>query len=146
MEIKEGEIFLCKKSVFMNGDPQNVAYREGCLYLSEHSNCITDDKGNMSHSWRSQTVFDNYFIKIDKPHFIIKNCKKYDAILDKFRKLGLLINIFPYKGHFQWFINDTCHHIIVNSPPQSHFNIMEAWHSAIQKAKHILSTKAKMES
>lgn len=146
MEIKVGEIFLCKKSVFMNGNPQDVAYTEGCIYLSENLACITDNNRNVYHLWRGQLIFDKHFIKIDKPHFIIKDCKKYDLILDKFRKLGLLINIFPYKDHFQWFINDTCNHIIFNSPSQSHFEIMEAWHSAIQKAKHILSTKAKMES
>lgn len=57
MEIKKGMKFLCTKDVVMNSTLE-LLYKEGCIYLSEAEDCITDEEGDVSHVWLD--VHDGY--------------------------------------------------------------------------------------
>lgn len=49
MEIKKGQRFRCVKDVVMdNGD---IGYREGRIYTSDNSGCLTGEQGREYHIW-----------------------------------------------------------------------------------------------
>lgn len=137
-EIKCNSIYLCKKSVIMNYDPDFIAYYKGGIYISEKDRHITNNQGNVFHMW-NVTSANKYFEEIDKPHFNAKHPEKYNKILDKWRKLGLLINVFKDEedNTFKWFINDFAKHNIHVSPNYDRLTKNEAWHSAMRKAKQL---------
>lgn len=65
MNIKKGQKFLCKETVVMNHTGE-VAYIKGKTYTSEQRSCITDEAGDIGHSWDWDTDFDWYFELIEE--------------------------------------------------------------------------------
>lgn len=135
-EIKCNKLYLCKKSVIMNYDPDFIAYYKGGIYISEKDRHITNNQGNVFHMWNVSSA-NKYFEEIDKPTFNTNYTEKYNKILDKWRKLGLLINVFKEDDTFKWFINDIAKHNIHLSPKYDKSTKNEAWHSAMRKAKQL---------
>lgn len=62
--IKKEDEFECIKSVIMDGNPLDVAYTEGELYISEYDGCITDNQNNKRHYWNDKEVAI-YFKKVN---------------------------------------------------------------------------------
>ena len=59
--IKEGDSFLCIKTVIM--DTGEEAYTKGKYYISEIDGCITDNEGCRGHSWIAN--YEKYFVPVD---------------------------------------------------------------------------------
>ena len=57
-KIRKGEKFECIQDVIIDDD--ELAYKKGEIYTSEHSDCITDKVGNTEHYWE-----DGFGIKCD---------------------------------------------------------------------------------
>lgn len=57
--------FLCTRDVVMNDG--FFSYKEGCIYLSEWNDCITDEEGDDSHIW---TEPEDYFIPLQKVEYV----------------------------------------------------------------------------
>lgn len=137
-EIECGKLYLCKKSVIMNNNPEYITYYKGGIYISEYDGCITNNQGDMTHMW-NVGVANKYFEEIDKPHLNIKHPEKYDAVLDKFRQQEqLLINIFEEDNNYKWIINDIAVQDIYQSPSNANFTLMEAWYDAVKNAREIM--------
>lgn len=62
--IQRGDKFLCIKDVIMNNKPDEIAYFQGEIYLSENEGCITDEYGDKSHWWVKEEEINSYFKKI----------------------------------------------------------------------------------
>lgn len=62
--IQRGDKFLCIKDVIMNNEPDEIAYFQGEIYLSENEGCITDEYGDKSHWWVKEEEINSYFKKI----------------------------------------------------------------------------------
>jgi len=62
--IQRGDKFLCIKDVIMNNEPDEIAYFQGEIYLSENEGCITDEYGDKSHWWVKEEDINCYFKKI----------------------------------------------------------------------------------
>ena len=83
MIIKKGDKFKCIKDVIMDNDPNDIAYTEGKIYISESNKCITDNQGYVSHCWNNNKS-EQYFIKLSEKEMVnhpshYKN-GKYEAI------------------------------------------------------------------
>lgn len=63
-EIHKGDQFLCIKDVIMDNEPDEIAYFQGEIYLSENDGCITDEYGDKSHWWTKEENINSYFKKI----------------------------------------------------------------------------------
>lgn len=63
--IKKGDKFECIKTVIMDGNPEDVAYTEGALYISNFDGCITDNQGNEGHYWSNEKELTIYFKKVN---------------------------------------------------------------------------------
>ena len=114
--IKKGDEFECIKPVIMDGNPLDVAYTEGELYISENKGCITDNQNNKNHYWNDKEVAI-YFKKVNtspnKQKEMINHPSHYknnkyeciDVMLDVFGKEKVLafceLNAFKY----QWRAN-----------------------------------------
>lgn len=57
-KIRKGEKFECIQDVIMDDD--ELAYKKGEIYISEHNGCITDKAGNTKHSWE-----DGFWVKCE---------------------------------------------------------------------------------
>ena len=82
MIIKKGDKFKCIKDVIMDNNPNDIAYTEGKIYISERDKCITDNKDYVSHYWNNKS--EQYFIKLSEKEMVnhpshYKN-GKYEAI------------------------------------------------------------------
>lgn len=64
--INEGDVFSCKKTVYLNYDKDLVCYKKGKIYKSHNFGCITDEFGNRNHSWEYPT---KEFKKLEKKDF-----------------------------------------------------------------------------
>lgn len=62
--VLKGDEFLCIKDVMMNDNPDEIAYFQGEIYLSENEGCITDEYGDKSHRWVKEEDINCYFKKI----------------------------------------------------------------------------------
>ena len=105
MIIKKGDKFKCIKDVIMDNDPNDIAYTEGKIYISESDKCITDNQGYVSHYWNNES--EQYFIKLSEKEMVnhpshYKN-GKYEAIdimIDVFGKDKVVnfceLNAFKY--------------------------------------------------
>ena len=105
MIIKKGDKFKCIKDVIMDNDPNDIAYTEGKIYISERDKCITDNKDYVSHYWNNKS--EQYFIKLSEKEMVnhpshYKN-GKYEAIdimIDVFGKDKVVnfceLNAFKY--------------------------------------------------
>ena len=114
--IKKGDEFECIKPVIMDGNPLDVAYTEGELYISENKGCITDNQNNKSHYWNDKEVAI-YFKKVNTSpnkqkemvnhpsHYKNNKYECIDVMLDVFGKEKVLafceLNAFKY----QWRAN-----------------------------------------
>src|SRR5690606_21741604 len=58
--IKKGDKFLCIKDVTMRFT-EEVTYSQGNVYTSEQDGCITNNKGNINHSWARVEDVWHYF-------------------------------------------------------------------------------------
>lgn len=45
----------------MNNEPDEIAYFQGEIYLSENEGCITDEYGDKSHWWVKEEDINCYF-------------------------------------------------------------------------------------
>lgn len=114
--IKKGDEFECIKPVIMDGNPLDVAYTEGELYISENKGCITDNQNNKSHYWNDKEVaiyFKKVNISPNKQKEMVNHPSHYknnkyeciDVMLDVFGKEKVLafceLNAFKY----QWRAN-----------------------------------------
>ena len=59
LKINKGEKYECIK------DGPNGFYFKGNIYPSEINGCITDAKGNETHQWETESLFNEIFIKIE---------------------------------------------------------------------------------
>lgn len=114
--IKKGDEFECIKPVIMDGNPLDVAYTEGELYISENNGCITDNQNNKGHYWNDKEVAI-YFKKVNTSpnkqkemvnhpsHYKNNKYECIDVMLDVFGKEKVLafceLNAFKY----QWRAN-----------------------------------------
>ena len=114
--IKKGDEFECIKPVIMDGNPLDVAYTEGELYISEINGCITDNQNNKGHYWNDKEVAI-YFKKVNTSpnkqkemvnhpsHYKNNKYECIDVMLDVFGKEKVLafceLNAFKY----QWRAN-----------------------------------------
>jgi hypothetical protein len=63
-KIKQGQKFVCIKTVIMNGD-KTEAYTKGYIYNSEDDFCITNNQNETNHSWtKYNKETKEYFLKI----------------------------------------------------------------------------------
>lgn len=62
--IHKGDQFLCIKDVIMDNEPDDIAYFQGEIYLSENDGCITDEYGDKSHWWIKEEDINCHFKKI----------------------------------------------------------------------------------
>ena len=62
MTIKEGEIWVCIKDVYMK-ETREHAYVKNSLYLSELDHCLTDELGVVEHYWNGEAkdILEKYF-------------------------------------------------------------------------------------
>ena len=61
--IKKGDVFVCLKTVIMDGNASDVAYNRGRIYYSEKDGCITDNQGAFEHEWGNDVY--SFFIKLE---------------------------------------------------------------------------------
>lgn len=64
--ITKGEIYLCIKTVYMDGNPKDIAYNKGKTYVSDVDNSLKDNYGS-SHFWDVSKEFNEYFKKYAIP-------------------------------------------------------------------------------
>ena len=67
MTPKKGDIWVCVKNVYMNGNPNDVAYLKGKVYWSDEDYSITDENKNIHHRWVVEDkVFYEHFRRVPK--------------------------------------------------------------------------------
>ncbi len=138
LKIKEGMLFRCIKRVEMNGDPSNVAYWEGRVYRSELDGYITDDGGDIYHSW-SCNYASKYFVNIDDEYRLENLPRKYGKIILKCKKHGLLLSVYHNGCGFCWAINDVNNGLFNALINHSPFNNEDAaWYSVIREASKLI--------
>lgn len=71
LEIKQGDKFLCIKTVVMQ-ESKTISYIEGVIYKSHFDGAITDEQGIRQHSWNGEP-FKKHFTKITDQSFNIWN-------------------------------------------------------------------------
>ena len=60
--IKKGESYTCIKTVCMDGNPKDIAYKKGKIYISDVNGSLEDEDGT-THYWNNIEDFNKYFIK-----------------------------------------------------------------------------------
>ena len=60
--IKKGESYICIKTVCMDGNPKDIAYKKGKIYISDVNGSLKDEDGT-THYWNNIKDFNKYFIK-----------------------------------------------------------------------------------
>ena len=60
--IKKGESYICIKTVCMDGNPKDTAYKKGKVYVSDVNGSLKDEDGT-THYWNNIKDFNKYFIK-----------------------------------------------------------------------------------
>ena len=63
MEIKKGDVFICRSDVRMQDDNELV-YRKGIMYRSEQDESITNDSGYKAHYWQG-VEWEKWFKKFN---------------------------------------------------------------------------------
>lgn len=114
-DIKCGDLFICLEDVCME-DSEDVLYHENKIYQSDKDGCITDEKHNINHIWKTKTQFipySQYFIPVNKD---IK--KGYD---------------FGYQRNKDELI-DKCCNVLVSCIDDFMCRRMETWHDDSKKA------------
>lgn len=93
--IKKEDEFECIKSVIMDGNPLDVAYTEGELYISEYDGCITDNQNNKRHYWNDKEVAI-YFKKVNtlpkKQKEMVNHPSHYKN--GKYEAIDIMIDVF----------------------------------------------------
>lgn len=93
--IKKGDEFECIKPVIMDGNPLDVAYTEGELYISEGNGCITDNQNNKSHYWEDKGVAI-YFKKVNslskKQKEMVNHPSHYKN--NKYECIDIMLDVF----------------------------------------------------
>lgn len=93
--IKKGDKFECIKPVIMDGNPLDVAYTEGELYISENNSCITDNQNNKSHYWNDKELAI-YFKKVNslskKQKEMVNHPSHYKN--NKYEAIDVMLDIF----------------------------------------------------
>ena len=64
--ITKGESYICVKTVCMDGNPKDIAYKKGKIYVSDVSNSLKDENGD-THYWNNIKEFNTYFKKCEIP-------------------------------------------------------------------------------
>ena len=54
--IEVGQIWVCLETVRINGKGE-VAYTMNKLYISEKTNCLTDEMGRKDHGWSKEFLY-----------------------------------------------------------------------------------------
>lgn len=60
--IKKGEKYICTDNVYMDGNPEDIAYKKGKIYVSD-VNCSLKDENGDTHYWDSVEELNKYFKK-----------------------------------------------------------------------------------
>lgn len=60
--IKKGESYTCIKTVYMDGNPKDIAYKKGKIYISDVNGSLKDEDGT-THYWNNIDDFNKYFIE-----------------------------------------------------------------------------------
>ena len=60
--IKKGEKYICTDNVYMNGNPKDIAYKKGKIYVSDVNSSLKDENGD-THYWDSGEELNKYFKK-----------------------------------------------------------------------------------
>lgn len=93
--IKKEDEFECIKSVIIDGNPLDVAYTEGELYISEYDGCITDNQNNKRHYWNDKEVAI-YFKKVNtlpkKQKEMVNHPSHYKN--GKYEAIDIMIDVF----------------------------------------------------
>ena len=96
MVIKKGDKFKCIKSVIMEDNPEDVAYTEGELYISDFDNCITDNQGNKNHYWSDKKELITYFKKVitlpNKQKEMVNHPSHYKN--NKYEAIDVMLDVF----------------------------------------------------
>lgn len=98
--IKKGDRFKCIKTVIMDNNPNDIAYRKGKFYVSDYDGCITDENEFKGHSW-SERKLSEYFIKVD-------NIKKESKV--------------EHPSHYTW-LKDLCGIEVIDITRHMNFNL-----------------------
>ena len=62
--IEKGDRFKCIKTVIMDNNPNDIAYRKGKFYVSDYDGCITDESGCTNHYWDHNSLWKEYFERL----------------------------------------------------------------------------------
>lgn len=98
--IKKGDRFKCIKTVIMDNNPDDIAYRKGKFYVSDYDGCITDENEFKGHSWLVRKLSE-YFIKVD-------NIKKESKV--------------EHPSHYTW-LKDLCGIEVIDITRHMNFNL-----------------------
>ena len=58
--IIKGDSYMCVKTVYMDGNPKDIAYKKGKIYVSDVNGSLKDENGN-THYWDSVEELNKYF-------------------------------------------------------------------------------------
>ena len=58
--IIKGDSYMCIKTVYMDGNPKDIAYKKGKIYVSDVNGSLKDENGN-THYWDSVKELNKYF-------------------------------------------------------------------------------------
>ena len=58
--IIKGDSYMCVKTVYMDGNPKDIAYKKGKIYVSDVNGSLKDENGN-THYWNSVKELNEYF-------------------------------------------------------------------------------------
>lgn len=57
--LEVGQVWVCLETVQMNGRG-DVAYIANKLYISEKTNCLTDEMGRKDHGWSKKFLYKSF--------------------------------------------------------------------------------------
>ena len=60
--IIKGESYICIKTVYVDGNPKDITYKKGNIYVSDVNGSLKDEDGS-THYWNSIKEFNKYFKK-----------------------------------------------------------------------------------
>ena len=58
--IIKGDSYMCVKTVYMDGNPKDIAYKKGKIYVSDVNGSLKDENGNTRY-WNSIEELNKYF-------------------------------------------------------------------------------------
>lgn len=58
--IIKGDSYMCVKTVYMDGNPKDIAYKKGKIYVSDVNGSLKDENGD-THYWDSVEELNEYF-------------------------------------------------------------------------------------